>query len=104
MMPNPSMELNPPKGEIRLRKRTVILSVVFGALLFLALVLITYVIDLSPLGPLPRARGPWGLPCLSEARCPAPYDEKASNGSSIEMDSRIARACMRHCSVVCEPR
>jgi hypothetical protein len=55
--------------EIRLRYRDLVLAVAAAMALDAALVLLVYVVDASPLGPLRRFGGPWGLPCIAAGRC-----------------------------------
>ena len=57
---------------LRLRYRDLVLAVVVALTLDVVAALLVYLVDLSPLGPLRRLHGPWGLPCLAEATCPAP--------------------------------
>jgi len=58
--------------EIRVRYRDLLLAAVVALLADVVGVALVYAIDLSPFGPLRRFYGPWGLPCLSSARCPRP--------------------------------
>jgi hypothetical protein len=62
--------------EMRIRYRDLTLAVAVALALDVVAVALVYAVDLSPLGPLKRLYGPWGLPCLSAAACPAPCPEK----------------------------
>jgi hypothetical protein len=66
---------------IRLRYRDVILAAVIALMVDVFAVLAVYLIDLSPLGPLRRFSGPWGLPCLGVAPCPTPCPPGPGPGS-----------------------
>ena len=57
--------------ELRLRYRDLVLALVVALAMDLWLVAVAYLLDLSPLGPLRRFYGPWGLPCLSARHCQA---------------------------------
>jgi hypothetical protein len=63
--------------EMRLRTRHLVLAAVAAVALDAAAVAGVYVTDASRFGPLRRFYGPWGLPCWSEARCPAPCADTA---------------------------
>ena len=58
--------------EIRLRYRDLVLALAVGVAMDVAAVILVYVADASPLGPLRRFGGPWGLPCITAERCAAP--------------------------------
>ena len=62
--------------EIRLRYRDLVLALAVGVAMDVAAVILIYVADASPLGPLRRFGGPWGLPCITAERClvPCPPD------------------------------
>ena len=66
---------------IQLRYRDVILAAVIALMVDVFAVLAVYLIDLSPLGPLRRFNGPWGLPCLGTAPCPTPCPPGPASGS-----------------------
>ena len=90
----------------------VTLAVLCALGLFVDLALLTYLLDLSSLGPLQRHYGPWGLPCLSEAAClpplaPDPFrgcPDKTTNSSSAAMVSPIKLASTRPCLGDCARR
>jgi hypothetical protein len=75
--------------EIRLRYRDLALALMAALLLDAISVALVYAIDLSAIGPLRRFYGPWGLPCLDAAHCPAPCAENGGNTQRPTDASRL---------------